>query len=137
MIGPSSYGTRLLVAARLPVRVASANARTPSAFLHPRRSTTDARQAALAVRRLSEWDAHMTSEEQSSAEREQLGDAVAAEQRLLDGAPSVAEDGARIQRDSDAGPTAETLSTASQILDAQGLGARLHNLQEDTDKSPT
>lgn len=76
----------------------------------------------------------MTGEPKDSAEHDDLGDAVAAEQKLLHGAPSLAEDGPRMRRDSDAGPTSETMLSASQILESQGLGARLQNLQADADE---
>ena len=79
----------------------------------------------------------MTGERESGTEDDDLGDAVAAEQRLLAGAPSLAKDGPKARRDSDSGPTADTMLTASEILEAQNLGPRLKNLQADTDHHST
>lgn len=65
-----------------------------------------------------------------------LHDAVAGEQRELDGAPSLAEDGPRVRRDSDAGPTADTRLTAWEIMEAEELSSRLRSLQPDDHRQP-
>ena len=79
----------------------------------------------------------MTRERKSRTQREQLSDAVTAEEELLARAPSLAKDGPRVHRDSDDGATAEIMLTASEILEAQGLGPRLRSLEGDTDKRQT
>ena len=63
-----------------------------------------------------------------SLDDEDLPDAVAREERVLHDAPSVAQDGPRMRRDSDAGPSAETRLTGWEILEAEELGPRLRNL---------
>lgn len=65
-----------------------------------------------------------------------LHDAVAAEERTLRGAPSLAADGPRVRRDSDDGPTADTRLTAWEILEAEQLDPRLRSLQSDDEHQP-
>ena len=79
----------------------------------------------------------MAGDTGTSAENDDLRKAVAGEERELHDAPSLAQDGARIRRDSDSGPTADTLLTSWEILEAEQLGPRLRSLQaDDKDDKP-
>lgn len=70
------------------------------------------------------------------SESDHLHDAVAGEEQALRGAPSLAEDGPRVSRDSDAGPTADTRLTAWEILEAEELNPRLRSLQAKDQHQP-
>ena len=109
-------------------------------------------QRGLAVDARVEWDSLMTENHSRAAhdeptsneptsnepiddERvsdEPLGNDVAAQLRLLHGAPSLAEQ--RSHTDADSKPTPDTMLTASQVLESQRLEPLLENLQADTDR---
>lgn len=61
-----------------------------------------------------------------------LHSTVESEETSLQDAPSLTEDGPGVHRETDDGPTADTMLTASQIAESQGLTPRLRSLDADT-----
>jgi hypothetical protein len=60
-----------------------------------------------------------------------LQEAIVAEQRLLDHAPSLAVDGPEVRAELEAGPTEDTARTAHLIEDSLAYGPRLSNLDHE------
>lgn len=76
----------------------------------------------------------MTDDRTNRTESEPLDEAVTDELRSLHAAPSLDEARARSSHDDGGQPTAETMSTDYQVLEAQRLDPLLRNLKADSEE---
>ncbi len=69
---------------------------------------------------------------ENDARDDELADVVAAEEKQLPDAASLREDIQRVHRESDVGPTADTMLTAWGVQEDVALAPRLRSLHMDT-----